>query len=105
MKIQLCKIITLILLMATLSACHPWFRMGPGAPADQEPILTSSESMKYFPGTPSWIPLIDQCITAGDDRNTCIENLPPDEKEKFDEWERERLESRRRLLEFNRQQQ
>jgi hypothetical protein len=80
---------------------HPWFKSRwpweePPDP-NQQPILTNSAGETYRPGTPSWVPLIDDCMRAGGDRNDCIDALPPEELEKFQEWERAR--GRRQLLE------
>jgi len=73
---------------------HPWFksRWPWEDPPDenQRPILTNSAGERYHPGTPSWVPLIDDCIRAGGNRSDCIDNLPRAELEKFKEWEQER---------------
>jgi hypothetical protein len=42
----------------------------------------------YRPGTPPWVPVIDDCMAAGGNRNDCIEALPPDLYAGFLEWER-----------------
>lgn len=51
----------------------------------------------YVPGTPPWIPLIDACMTAGGQRNDCIEALPPDIYAEFLAAERARAAERAAL--------
>ena len=47
-------------------------------------VLTNSRGERYYPGTPSWVPLIDNCMIAGGTRTDCIEALPPEELEKLE---------------------
>lgn len=86
-----------IALALFLSGCHPWFKMGPGAPADQKPEITTPNG-KYLPGTPSWVPLIDACMEAGGTRNDCIAALPEEELKKLEAWEQRNAWRRQRLL-------
>ena len=87
-----------ILWVVLLSATHPWFKSGPGAPADQEPVLTAPPGQTYPPGTPSWVPLIDQCMAAGGSRSECVEALPPAELHAFRDWEQQRAQRLERRL-------
>jgi len=48
---------------------------------------TPLEFPGYRPGTGPWIPVIDECMTAGGNRNDCIEALPPDLYAAFLNWE------------------
>ncbi|MDG2175325.1 MAG: hypothetical protein P8M72_04210 [Gammaproteobacteria bacterium] len=105
LKYFVARLVVFFLLIFSLTACHPWFRMGPGAPADQVPVITSPDGAQYQPGTPSWVALIDQCMGNGGLRNDCIENLPAEEKSRFDVWEQNQAINRSRLLEIRRQQQ
>jgi hypothetical protein len=56
----------------------------------------------YLPGTPPWVPLIDACMTAGGQRNDCIEALPPDMYAAFLAAERARAAERRALMQLPR---
>ena len=84
------------------SACHPWFKSGPGAPDDQQPEITSETG--YVPGTPPWVPVIDACMANGGTRGECIESLPPEMLEALESWERE-IAFRRRALMRTRQRE
>ena len=53
-------------------------------------VLTNSHGERYYPGTPSYVPLIDNCIIAGGTRGECIEALPPEELKKLEAVEAER---------------
>jgi hypothetical protein len=53
-------------------------------------VLTNSRGEPYYPGTPSYVPLIDDCIVAGGTRAKCIEALPADELKKLEAAEAER---------------
>ena len=53
-------------------------------------VLTNSQGERYHPGTPSYAPLIDDCIVAGGSRTECIEALPPEELKKLEAAEAER---------------
>ena len=59
-------------------------------------VLTNSRGESYRPGTPSWVPLIDNCIIAGGSRGDCIEALPPEELAKLEKWEQRHATWRRR---------
>lgn len=90
------------IIVLTVSACHPWFKMGPGAPEDQVPEITSPDGTPpgYMPGTPPWVPLIDACMSEGRSRGDCIESLPPDTLSALEEWERANGELRRTQLRY-----
>ena len=81
----------LLLLVLLVSACHPWFKSRPPwadkPDPNQTPVLTNSNGERYRPGTPSWVPIVDDCLRAGGNRTVCIESLPPEELRKFREWE------------------
>ena len=64
-------------------------RPGTGVAAGSE-VLTNSRGERYYPGTPSYVPLIDNCIIAGGARAECIEALPPEELAKLEAAEAER---------------
>ena len=53
-------------------------------------MLTNNRGERYYPGTPSYVPLIDNCIIAGGTRAECIEALPPEELKKLEAAEAER---------------
>jgi len=89
------RLLLICLFSVLISACHPWFRSGPGAPEDQQPELASETG--YVPGTPPWVPLIDACMSNGGTRDECIEALPLDMLEALESWERE-IAARRRAL-------
>ncbi len=58
--------------------------------AEGRPVLTNSRGERYYPGTPSYVPLIDNCIIAGGTRGDCIKALPSDELKKLEAVEAER---------------
>ena len=62
----------------------------------QTSVLTNSRGERYRPGTPSWVPLIDNCMIAGGTRSGCIEALPPKELDKLEAWEQRHSHWRRR---------
>ena len=99
LKIFFTAKVVIFLPVFALSACHPWFRMGPGAPPGQIPVIMSQDGTVYVEGTPSWVLLIDQCMSNGGLRNECIENLPPEEKAMFEAWQQNRAGRRRILFE------
>ena len=66
--------------------------------AEGRPVLTNSRGERYQPGTPSYVPLIDNCIIAGGSRNDCIEALPPDELKKLEEGEAKGAAMRREQM-------
>ena len=53
---------------------------------ERRSVLTNSRGELYSPGTPS-VPLVDDCLRVGSNRTDCIDNLPPEELEKFHQWE------------------
>ena len=57
---------------------------------EQERIDAWEQGLKYVPGTPSWVPLIDACMEAGGSRNDCIGALPPEELKKLEKSEQQR---------------
>ncbi len=64
-------------------------RPGTEVGAESE-VLTNSRGERYYPGTPSYVPLIDNCIIAGGIRGECIKALPPEELRKLEAAEAER---------------
>lgn len=58
----------------------------------------ASGQRQYEPGTPPWVPLIDECMAAGGSRNDCIAALPPDVYAALTDWERKTREQRRALM-------
>jgi hypothetical protein len=58
---------------------------------------------EYKPGTPPWVPAIDDCMNAGGSRGDCIEALPPDLYKALTDWERRTGEQRRGWAEMRRQ--
>ena len=94
------KATTLIPAALILAGCHPWFESrfpwDEQPDPDQQPILTNSAGERYHPGTPSWVPLVDDCLAAGGNRTDCIDNLPPEELTKFREWEARNRRGRHR---------
>jgi hypothetical protein len=92
--------LTIVFISALLVACeHSWFRSGAGGPENQQPEITTESG--YVPGTPLWVPLIDDCMARGGARSECIESLPPEVLEDFEAAERE-VAARRRALMRNR---
>lgn len=90
-----------------VSGCgHPWFESRwsreESPDADQQPVITNSERQIYHPGTPSWVPLIDECMNAGGGRGECIAALPPEELAKLEAWEAERGRMRRSRMALRR---
>ena len=75
------------IIFISLAGCHPWFSVGSGAPAAQQPESTKPPQQSYELSTPSWVPLIDACLASGGKRNECLESLPPEELEKLRAWE------------------
>ena len=72
-----------------VSGCHPWFetRWPWEKKPDPNVVITNSAGQIYNPGTPSWVPLIDDCMNAGGTRSECIATLPPEELAKLEAWE------------------
>lgn len=58
---------------------------------------TTTES-GYVPGTPAWVPLIDDCMARGGVRSDCIGSLPPEVLEGFEASEQEAAARRRALM-------
>jgi hypothetical protein len=91
------RLLTIVLVSALLVACgHPWFRSGAGGPEDRQPEITTESG--YVPGTPPWVPLIDECMARGGTRSECIESLPPEVLEELEVSEREVAARRRALM-------
>ncbi len=93
-------LLAMTMLIVASCATHPWFKSRfpweEQPDPNQQPVLTNSAGETYHPGTPSWVPLIDDCIRAGGSRNDCIEALPPEELAKLEAWEAERGAGRSR---------
>ncbi|MBT4494831.1 MAG: hypothetical protein HOC70_16420 [Gammaproteobacteria bacterium] len=94
------RVITFCLLLSA-GGCHPWFKSDFSLKEKtvKPPALISPDGYPYKAGTPSWVPLIDACMTNGERRDVCIEKLPEQELEKFLKWEQRH---RRRDLMGNR---
>jgi hypothetical protein len=87
----------IVVVSALLVACgHPWFKSGAGGPEDQQPEITTESG--YLPGTPPWVPLIDECMARRLTRSECIESLPPEVLEELEASEREVAARRRALM-------
>ena len=64
--------------------------------AEEQPsVLTNGRGERYYPGTPTYVPLIDDCLALGGTRGACIEALPPDELKKLEAEEARRGAMRR----------
>ena len=89
-----------IVTLTLLAGCHPWFKSRfpwqEGPDPNQQPVITNSAGETYLPGTPAWIPKIDDCMREGGSRPDCIDALPAEDREALEQWERER--ARRGLL-------
>jgi hypothetical protein len=85
------------LLMASCMT-HPWFKSRfpweEQPDPDKKPVITNSAGERYNPGTPSFVPLIDNCMAEGGSRTYCIDNLPPEEMKKFLDWEKKNRRNR-----------
>ena len=68
------------------------------ASAEEQTVLTNSRGERYHPGTPTYVPLIDDCLALGGTRPDCIEALPPDELKKLEAEEARRGAMRRAQL-------
>jgi hypothetical protein len=97
-KITLGVLLTAIVLLVGSCMSHPWFKSRfpweDKPDPNQKPVLTNSRGETYLPGTPSWVPLVDDCMAAGGNRTDCSNNLPPDELAKLQRWEQEMRNSR-----------
>ena len=69
----------------------PTLRKAEGRPS----VLTNSRGEHYYTGTPTYVPLIDDCLALGGTRGACIEALPPDELKKLEAEEARRGAMRR----------
>ncbi len=69
----------------------PTLRKAEGRPS----VLTNSRGEHYYIGTPTYVPLIDDCLALGGTRGACIEALPPDELKKLEAEEARRGATRR----------
>lgn len=93
-------------LLAVSGCGHPGFENrwsseeSPGP--RQQPVVTDSEGPSYQPGTPSWVPLIDECMRAGGSRGECIAALPPEELARLEAWEAEQGARRRSQMALRR---
>lgn len=91
------RLLTIVLVSALLVGCeHASLGSGAGDPEDGQPEVTTESG--YVPGTPPWVPLIDDCMARGGTRSDCIESLPPEVLEAFETSEREGAARRRALL-------
>ncbi len=72
------------------------------ASAEEQPVLTNSRGERYYPGTPTYVPLIDDCLALGGTRGACIEALPPDELKKLEAEEARRGAMRRAQMRVRR---
>jgi hypothetical protein len=105
------RIVSAVLLIGTLllaTGCgHPWFKSRfpweEQRDPDQPPVIVNSAGEPYLPGTPSWVPLIDDCMAGGGSRGECIEALPPEELAKLEAWEAERADLRRTQMKARQQ--
>jgi hypothetical protein len=97
-KITLGVLLTAIVLLVGSCMSHPWFKSRfpwqDKPDPNQKPVLTNSRGETYLPGTPSWVPLVDDCMAAGGNRTDCTNNLPPDELAKLQRWEQGTRRSR-----------
>ncbi len=97
-KITLGVLLTAIVLLVGSCMSHPWFKSRfpweDKPDPNQKPVLTNSRGETYLPGTPSWVPLVDDCMAAGGNRTDCSNNLPPDELAKLQRWEQRMTRSR-----------
>jgi hypothetical protein len=97
-KITLGVLLTAIVLLVGSCMSHPWFKSRfpweDKPDPNQKPVLTNSRGETYLPGTPSWVPLVDDCMAAGGNRTDCSNNLPPDELAKLQRWEQRMRRSR-----------
>lgn len=84
-----------IVCLLILSGCgHPWFKTRwpweEKPDPNQRPVITTSDEEIIYPGSLSWVPLINDCMKAGGTRNECIAALPPEELAKLEAWEARR---------------
>ena len=60
---------TAIVLLVGSCMSHPWFKSRfpweDKPDPNQKPVLSNSRGETYLPGTPSWVPLVDDCMAAG----------------------------------------
>ncbi len=98
------KIPTVLLsgIVLLAAGCHPWFKSTlpweEKPDPDQPPVLVNSSGETYLPGTPSWVALIDDCMSYGGTRGECIDALPPEELSKLKAMEGERGAMRRQQM-------
>jgi len=91
------RLLTIVLIPVLLVACgHAWFKSGVGVLEEQQPEITTESG--YVPGTPPWVPLIDDCMARGGTRSECIESLPPEVLEELEVSEGEVAARRRALM-------
>jgi hypothetical protein len=106
------KKITLLTLGAAallVSGCHPWFKSHypweDMRDPNQQPVVNTDDGGSYStgshnPNTPSYVPLIDACLSKGESRSECIESLPPEELAKLEAEEARRGAMRRRQMQW-----
>ena len=98
------KIPTVLLsgIVLLAAGCHPWFKSTlpweEKPDPDQKPIITNAAGETYYLGTPSYVPLIDDCLSAGGTRSECIAALPPEELAKLQAEEERRGALRRHQI-------
>jgi len=87
-----------------LTGCHPWFKSRfpweEQPDPNQKPVITNSAGETYQSGTPSFVLLIDDCMSAGGSRNECIAALPPESLARLEAMEAERGAMRRQQVEM-----
>ena len=90
------------LLLVASCETHPWFKSRfpweEQPDPNQQPVITNSAGERYHTGTPSWVPLVDDCLREGGNRTDCIDSLPAEELEKFHEWEQNNRRMRHRKM-------
>jgi hypothetical protein len=105
------KLMQLSLSAAVLltSGCHPWFKSRypweEKSDPNQKPVVTtpnggSYKSGSHYPGTPSYVALIDACVSKGGSRGECIESLPAEELAKLEAEETRRRAMRHRQMQW-----
>lgn len=91
------RLLTIVLTPVLFVACgHPWFESEVGDLEEQQSEITTESG--YVPGTPPWVPLIDDCMARGGTRSECIESLPPEVLEELEVSEGEVAARRRELM-------
>ena len=98
------RLCVVVLLVSCAGCGHPWFKSGKKASVES-PVIVGPDATGagatdnvYLPGTPTWVPLIDECIRRGQSRNDCINELPQEELAALKQWEQEMGQRRRERL-------